>query len=398
VNQPQAVLPQQQRVRVQGEDVLGGRHREVRRYVGGGRPEHQPGHGVVLHPAAPHQRDVGVQVHRLVRLMRQRGVPLALEHRDLRLEDPHQPGVQLGESPPVRGVGRPDRGPHRPRRLLQVGREAEEDLIGEEGVRVVPGLLRGGHSLQPGDGVVVLGGERLEFRRGGWGGGLLARGGGDLGGEATGGVQPGSGARVRGVRVVIEQERNPQARELLQRRGPERGPDHPGLLRVGGDEDGHAAAVAADVLVQLRAGNPLVGPQADEGPVPGHQVGQRREQQRRDRERGAEQDRRVPWTRRRTGQVGERGVAQEAEPREHGDDDRETRAGDRPRGRAVVEDPRGRRVRPGSGLRVRWRRLRLRACGLRACDSARGRDIHECPPGTPRRPSRSARAGTGHLY
>lgn len=234
-------------------------------------------------------------------------------------------------------------------------------------------------------------------------GGRLAQGCGDLGGEATGGVQPGGGDRVGGVRVVVEQERDPQARELLQGGGPEGRSHHPCLLRVGGDEDGHAAAVAADVLVQLRAGNPLVGAEAGEGAVAGHQVGQGGEQQRRDREGGAEEDRHVPWTRRGTGQVGEHGVAEETEPRQHGGKDGEPRPGDRPRGRAVVEDPRRRGIRPWSGLRVRWRRLRLGACGLgacglRACDSARGRDVHECPPGTPRRPSRSARAGTGHLY
>ena len=51
--------------------------------------------GLLRSPRVPHQADVAVEVHRLVRLVRQRGVRLALEAGELGAEDPGQPAVQL---------------------------------------------------------------------------------------------------------------------------------------------------------------------------------------------------------------------------------------------------------------------------------------------------------------
>ena len=92
--------------------------------------------GLDLLDPASHQPEVGVEVHRLVRVVRQVGVLLALEGGDVRLEGPHQAPGQLDQ--PLGGQDRPlvQGREERASRDLEVPREGTEDLVGEEVVRV----------------------------------------------------------------------------------------------------------------------------------------------------------------------------------------------------------------------------------------------------------------------
>ena len=89
VDQAQAVVAQQQRVGVESEQVVGVRDDEVGRIgtldTGGARCRIRR---LLAGGTAAHQADVGVEVHGLVGLVRERRVLLALEGRDLGREGP----------------------------------------------------------------------------------------------------------------------------------------------------------------------------------------------------------------------------------------------------------------------------------------------------------------------
>ncbi len=94
IDQTKAVLGQDDRVSVQGHDVVSVRNLEAPSTGSGGKKD-ATGHGLHVVVRVAHQADVGVEVHRLVGLVRQIGVELPFERRHVRSESPGQPTVEL---------------------------------------------------------------------------------------------------------------------------------------------------------------------------------------------------------------------------------------------------------------------------------------------------------------
>ncbi len=187
---------------------------------------------------ATHQRDVGVDVHRLVGLVRERRVPLALERGDLGAEDPQQAAAQLLHACARRHLALADRPPKCGVGETQVAREAAEHLLDEELAHVVVHLLGLPHRLEPFGGVGVVVGEgpqlaearlaaarvlrerRLQVRVG-FGQRRL-----DLGGERARRLEALELGLVARVRRVVDQQHDALGGELLERGRPQRAAHH----------------------------------------------------------------------------------------------------------------------------------------------------------------------------
>src|SRR5690606_194870 len=104
VDEAYAVVAQQHRVGVESEHVLGVGDGEICGLtVCGG----EQGDAVArLNPLPPlaHEREVRVQVHRFVRLLRERLICLALEGVGANREDAHEPVVELSHALCLEGV------------------------------------------------------------------------------------------------------------------------------------------------------------------------------------------------------------------------------------------------------------------------------------------------------
>ena len=171
----------------------------------------------------------------------------------------------------------------------QVGGEAPDDLVGEEGVRVVHDLLSVGQLVQPVDRLLEV---RRQHRHVG-DGGLAPLGHGGLetlerGGEVTGGLGehrldlPGkrSGlpqqlAMPLALRLgrVVDQQHDLEARVLLEGGGEQRVADDARVLLVGGDDHRERRRGAVEELVEAGPGHAPVGPAAVEEAEAAHQVG-----------------------------------------------------------------------------------------------------------------------------
>ena len=315
--------------------------------------EVQPGRGHDLAVGAAHQADVAVQVHRLVRLGRERGEALALEARHLGAEGPGEAAVELRHPGGVDllrlGVGGGAQGAadHR-----EVGRQFAEHVGGEERLVVVGHVVLVAEAVDPATRVFVLAGERVDLVGGGRQRGVdrdlealqraveaaarLREQALDLAGQRLGGVEQLARAGVARVRRVVDEQDDAQVGVLLQRGREQRHQDHPGLLLVGGDQRGDRGAALGEELVQHRPRRAA----AFFGPVveaePAEEVGGRRGGEQADR--GEEADR-----------LGEAGVAGDPFDHlavDHGDHQRrpggdgEDDGGAADRHRPVAGDPR----------------------------------------------------------
>jgi len=343
VHEPQAVFGQQDAVGVERHDVVGVRdvHVPARRRAGDQR---DPGHRLDLAVGTAHQPDVAIEVHGLVGLVGQRHVALAFEARQVGAERPDQPAVKAAERlliqhHPLLGGGQ-QRRRDRPERSGQ----SQDDLVGDEGVRVVDDLLAGGQSFQPGGRLVVVAGqdhhradpERLlplardlepVQRPGepGRGPGQQFR---DLARQGPRGLELLTGLLgLRHVRVVDQQD-HPLVRVLLQR-GREQGvADNAGVFPVGRDDRGQRRRRRVEEVVQDGAAGPVMSPRPVQEPEPAQQVGQGRDGQQGDDHQV--QDRLRPADRGLVAGMEE--VLEEprdhvAEPHRHRDDDGQPRQG-----------------------------------------------------------------------
>ncbi len=337
VHQAQAVLRQQDAVGVQRHDVVGVGDAQVA-LAGAAAHQRRAGRRRRLGEAAAHQPQVAVQVHCLIGLVRQRHVALALEAGHLGPERPDQAPV---EAPDLRAaqdgalLGRlAQRGRDGPQRV----RQRRDHLIGEEVVGVVLAGLLGGQHVEPGDGRVVVAGQdehllhadraaapaaRLELVQGGdehpgrAGQQLI-----DLPGQRARRQQQLTGPRVLRPHRVVDQQHDPLARELLQRRRQQRLADDRGVLLVGGNDRGQRGRGGVVELVQDRPAGPVVAAGPVEETQPAQQVGQRRRRQHRHDEQvgdrlGAGDRGGVD----RVEQVAQQPGEEVAQPRRHRDDD-----------------------------------------------------------------------------
>ena len=338
VHQPQAVLGQQHAVGVQRHHVV--RVGDVRPGTGLGAHQRRAAGHLRLAEVAAHQPDVAVEVHRLVGLMGQRHVLLALEAGDPDGERPHEPPVQPQEHLRVQHDALASRVEQRRPHLAERLRQLEQDLVDEEGVGVVDDLLVGGEVLEPLDRVGVGAGHRqhrgvagdlaaaqryLQRRHpAGEPAGRLGEDPLDLGGQRPGVLELLAGLSVLWHVRVVDQEHNRLVRVLLERSRQQRGHDDPLFLLVGGDDRGQRRALGVEVLVQAAAGGPVVRARPVEEPEPAQQVRHRGRGQQRDDQQV--QDLFRPGYRALVAgveEVGEEPVDRVGDPRRHGDDDGE---------------------------------------------------------------------------
>ncbi len=338
VHEAQAVLRQEHAVGVQRQDEVGIGHAQVRRARLGG-DERGTGDGLDLPVVVAHQPDVAVEVHGLVGLVRQGHVPLALEARELCLERPGQPPVQLPDArqrerrPLGRGLAQRggDRG--------EVVDQPAEHLVGHERIAVIEDVLPRGQVLEPSRGGVVFARQALD----GLAVDVAADGGGvlegvqrlgevrrrprqqlfDLARQGFGRSQqlPGSGPARRGG--IIDQEHHAKVRIFLQGGGEQGVADHPGVFLVGGDERGEAGGAALVEVVESGPGGPVVGARPVEEAEAAEEIRQRGNRQGGDDEEI--DDRFDPRRGRRLGsaeQVLEHPRDDVGEPRDDRDDDR----------------------------------------------------------------------------
>ena len=298
VHEPQAVVAQQDRVGVERQQEVAVRDADVARLAVGHRLQHGTVRRLLEPVGAAHECDVGVEVHRLVGFVGRRGVLLALEDGQFGVEGPGQAPVEL-----VDAVGGERRALFRGGLDSLAGEgefvgERAEHLVGEEQVDVVVDRLAVGHVAQPAGRPGVLVGERTGF------GCVDERSVGaleleseegiaeaeprfgeqvhDVAGERAGLIELRGDCGVCRVRVVVEQEDDPQRRVLLQCGGQQGGAHDVRLFCVGRHEHGHRRLVVGEVPVQFRAGNAHMLAEPLQGALACDQVHQRGEGEERD--------------------------------------------------------------------------------------------------------------------
>ena len=144
-DEPEAVLGQQHAVGVERQHVVGVRHLEIER-SSAHRQVDRAARGLADAIAATHQAQVAVEVHGLVRLVRERGEALALEAREVGPEDPDEAAVEPAHARRADLGVRGDRVAQRSGDGLEVDREGQDDLVHEERVDVVGDVLVLGHA------------------------------------------------------------------------------------------------------------------------------------------------------------------------------------------------------------------------------------------------------------
>ena len=126
IDQAQAVVAQQNAVRIEGQQVVAVRDHEVGVLAELG--EDDPFRAVINGEASAHETEVGVEVHGLVRLVGQRDVTLALERGDLGAERALQTLLQLVQPVLLHRSGLGDRHPQSSRYRLEIHCQPSEDL------------------------------------------------------------------------------------------------------------------------------------------------------------------------------------------------------------------------------------------------------------------------------
>ena len=298
VDEPQTVVAQQQRVGVESEEIGRVGDDDVGLVRRTDPDQNGPFVGRVGVVATAQQPDVGVEVHRLVRLVRQRRVPLAFEGRGFDREDPHQATVKFQQSLAGGGGIGIQRGLESARGRIEVVGKSSDDLVDEERVDVVFVRPVVSERAQPHHGRDVLVAERIDGIRGNRAAqqplvlvgqerfreplARLGQSGLDVGGDAAGLVEPSLHDGISRERAVIEQQHDPQRRVLLQRCRPHRLAHDGRLFRVRGDEDRQPVVVSVgEVAVELPARRAHVTAEPPERSLAGDEVHQRRERQER---------------------------------------------------------------------------------------------------------------------
>ena len=354
VHEPQAVLGHDHAVGVERHHVVAVGHDEI----GGGvvRRQQEPATGIRdVAVAGSHQADIAVQVHRLVRLARQRHIVFALERCELGAERPRQPAVEMSDaagrqSCRVICTGAAQRG----RGHAEVGGKLSEHVRGEEALVVVGDLVPGGEVVHPCSRPLVVAGERRHLSRVRAAVGVQHR----LP-ERERGVETGTRPRqqvlhhawhfarlaqkpvrlgITWVGRVVEQKHDADVRIFLQRRRQQRHLDHARLLLVGGNERGQRWAAAREELIELRPWDAPVMAASVVEAEPGNQVGQGRGREQRDDDQERNRLRDAGATRSGPEQLARHDRDHQREPRACGDDhrrpaDREREVAGRPRHR-----------------------------------------------------------------
>ena len=182
--------------------------------------------------AASHQADVAIEVHGLVRLVRQRRKELPLEGLDLHVEDRNEPAIEVSDTFDREFREVVARVPESLRGDREVVGESANHVISDKPIDVIATGLVGGEALQPTRGAFVGSDKATDFGVRNLGvvqKASLESGQGSSGGVCGRGQQIGYRCRlgerrrkhrlmlaVRWSRRIVDQQDDPQVGVLLQ--------------------------------------------------------------------------------------------------------------------------------------------------------------------------------------